>query len=184
MEGEGGGGKNDKTPWVMSNAASDISVRERDTSRRFKKGRTRRVRRKKKETEWKREREPYKSSFIPRKKSSLLVRRKKLRLKILSWGRGTLSASARKGGGGRLPQGKVEYEANAANEERLKHSHQFLSSPLITDVASSSMLIPVKQFVFDDMIHFYTAAFLQKVHLYTQRNQIIVLKIFQEFICY
>lgn len=62
----------------MSNAASDISVRERDTSRRFKKlgdgklrdrekGREReRERERKKERE--RERGRYKSSFIPRKK--------------------------------------------------------------------------------------------------------------------
>lgn len=98
------------------------------------------------EKEKERNRESPTNQVLYREKSSLLVRRKKLRLKILSWGRGTLSASARKGGGGgRLPQSKVEYEANATNEERLKHSHQFLSSPLITDVTSSSMLIPVKQ---------------------------------------
>lgn len=59
-------------------------------------------------------------------------------------------ASAWKGGGRKLPQGKVEYEVNARNGERLKHSHQFLSSPLITDVASS-MLIAIKaNNIFDD----------------------------------
>lgn len=61
------GGKDDKTSWVMSNAASDISVRERDTSRRFKKLGGRRASREKKD-EQERERGRYKSSFIPRKK--------------------------------------------------------------------------------------------------------------------
>lgn len=40
----------------MSNAASDISVRERDTSRRFKKGWTRRVREKEREGDEEKER--------------------------------------------------------------------------------------------------------------------------------
>jgi len=50
----------------MSNAASDISVRERDTSRRFKKLGARAAREKKGKRE--KEKESYKSSFIPRKK--------------------------------------------------------------------------------------------------------------------
>lgn len=124
----------------MSNAASDISVRERDTSHRFKKLGVRVAREEKGKKERERER-ALQIKFYTEKKSSLLVRRKKLRLKILSWGRETLSAW--KGGGRKLPQGKVEYEVNARNGERLKHSHQFLSSSLITDVASS-MLIAIK----------------------------------------
>lgn len=68
-----------------------------------------------KEEARKRERErALQIKFYTEKKSSLLVRRKKLRLKILSWGRET--PSTRKGGGGRLPLGKVEYEVNATNE--------------------------------------------------------------------
>lgn len=146
------GGKDDKTPWVMSNAASDISVRERDTSRRFKKLGVRAAREKKGERERERER-VLQIKFYTEKKSSLLVRRKKLRLKILSWGRETLLASTWKGGGRKLPQGKVEYEVNARNRERLKHSHQFLSSPLITDVASGMLIVIKANSVFADMTH-------------------------------
>lgn len=98
----------------MSNAASDISVRERDTSRRFKKGWTREKRQKK---ERKRGGDSaLQIKFYTEKKSSLLVRRKKLRLKILSWGGEAETPSTRKGGRGRLPLGKVEYEVNATNE--------------------------------------------------------------------
>lgn len=43
-------------------------------------------------------------------------------------------------GGGKLPSSKIEYEANARNRERLKHSCQFFSSPLITDAASSMIV--------------------------------------------
>lgn len=138
------------------------------------------TRKREKETERKRETErALQIKFYTEKKSSLLVRRKKLRLKIPSGGRRTLSASARKGGGGRLPQGKIEYEANATNEERLKHSHQFLSSPLITDVASSSMLIPVKQCLWRHDTFIYCCIFPKNIS--TRRNQIIILKIFKEF---
>lgn len=69
----------------MSNehAASDISVRERDTSRRFKKLGVRAAR---EEKARERKRKSPTNQVLYREKSSLLVRRKKLRLKILSWG--------------------------------------------------------------------------------------------------
>lgn len=61
------------------------------------------------------ERENPTNQVLYQEKSSLLVRRKKLRLKILSWGRETLLASAWKGGRGALPLGEVEYEVTARN---------------------------------------------------------------------
>jgi len=76
-----------------------------------KKGKQEGERKRKRERERERERESPTNQVLYREKSSLLVRRKKLRLKILSWGRETLLASARKGGRG--APGEVEYEVNA-----------------------------------------------------------------------
>lgn len=100
----------------MSNAASDISVRERDISRRFKKLREGEPRERKRD----REKEGATNQVLYREKSSLLVRRKKPRLKILSWGGGTLLAATWKSGERELPPGKIEYEVNARNGNALR----------------------------------------------------------------
>lgn len=80
----------------MSNATTDISMRERDTSRRFKRLREGELPVKEGMRGNESERLLQIKFYIERK-SSLLVRRKKLRLRILSWGKETLLASTWKG---------------------------------------------------------------------------------------